>query len=75
LQYASLLLILLLLIVAFIILNPKDVFKKYALQTVENQWELEQTKPGSMDIIQKTVSANVTKQRLVSLFKCFQNKD
>ncbi|EDW46701.1 protein late bloomer [Drosophila sechellia] len=52
--YATLLLILLLLIVAFIILNPKDVFKKYALQTVENQWELEQTKPGSMDIIQKT---------------------
>ncbi|XP_043655411.1 protein late bloomer [Drosophila teissieri] len=52
--YVSLLLVLLLLIVAFIILNPKDVFKKYALQTVENQWEREQTKPGSMDIIQKT---------------------
>ncbi|EDV59740.1 protein late bloomer [Drosophila erecta] len=52
--YVSLLLVLLLLIVAFIILHPKDVFKKYALQTVENQWELEQTSPGSMDNIQKT---------------------
>ncbi|KAH8267151.1 hypothetical protein KR018_012558 [Drosophila ironensis] len=52
--YVSLLLVLLALIVAFIILNPRDVFKKYALQTVEDHWQLEQTKPGSMDLIQKT---------------------
>ncbi|KAH8372767.1 hypothetical protein KR009_004576 [Drosophila setifemur] len=52
--YVSLLLVLLALMVAFIILNPRDVFKKYALQTVEDHWLLEQTKPGSMDLIQKT---------------------
>ncbi|XP_017129285.1 tetraspanin-8 [Drosophila elegans] len=52
--YVSLLLVLLLLIVAFIILNPRDVFKKYAVQTVEDHWKLEQTKPNSMDLIQKT---------------------
>lgn len=54
--YVSLLLVLLLLTLAFIILSPRDAFKNYALQTVESQWKLEQTKPGSMDIIQKTYS-------------------
>ncbi|XP_017001495.2 protein late bloomer [Drosophila takahashii] len=54
--YVTLLLVLLGLIVAFIILSPKGVFKDYALKEVENQWELEKTKPGSMDFIQKTYS-------------------
>ncbi|XP_068147125.1 protein late bloomer [Drosophila tropicalis] len=52
--YVTFLLILLGLTVAFIILNPRDVFKKYALNVVEKQWELEQTKPGSMDVVQAT---------------------
>ncbi|XP_017050172.1 protein late bloomer [Drosophila ficusphila] len=54
--YVTLLLILLVLIVTFIILSPRDVFKKYALKMVEDHWELEQTKPGSMDNIQRTFS-------------------
>ncbi|XP_001360181.1 protein late bloomer [Drosophila miranda] len=54
--YVSLLVVLLVLIAAFIVLNPRDVFKKYALQTVEDHWQLEQTQPGSMDLIQKTYS-------------------
>ncbi|XP_017077493.1 protein late bloomer [Drosophila eugracilis] len=52
--YVSLLLVLLLLIVAYIILNPTGVFKNYALQLVEKNWELEQTQPGSMDLTQST---------------------
>jgi len=36
-------------------LSPKDVFKKYALQTVETHWEKEQNEPGSMDYIQRMV--------------------
>ncbi|XP_016957875.1 23 kDa integral membrane protein [Drosophila biarmipes] len=52
--YVSLLLTLLVLIVCFIFLSPKGVFKEYALKTVEDHWELEQTKPGSMDLIQNT---------------------
>jgi len=55
LQYVSLLLVLLVLTVAFMFLSPKDVFKKYALQTVETHWEKEQNEPGSMDYIQRMV--------------------
>ncbi|KAH8254228.1 hypothetical protein KR032_009001 [Drosophila birchii] len=52
--YVSLLLVLLLLMVAFIVLNPRDVFKKYAAQKVEHDWIQEQTSPGSMDLNQRT---------------------
>ncbi|XP_016940369.2 protein late bloomer [Drosophila suzukii] len=54
--YVSLLLVLLVLTVAFMFLSPKDVFKKYALQTVETHWEKEQNEPGSMDYIQRMYS-------------------
>ncbi|XP_064540353.1 23 kDa integral membrane protein [Drosophila montana] len=54
--YVSLLLVLLVLIAVFIFFNTRDVFKKYAMQTVEDHWQLELTKPGSMDLIQKTYS-------------------
>ncbi|KAH8391236.1 hypothetical protein KR215_009252 [Drosophila sulfurigaster] len=54
--YVTLLLILLVLIIAAIVLNPRDTFKKYAIQVVEQQWQQELTKPGSMDFIQKTNS-------------------
>ncbi|KAH8279073.1 hypothetical protein KR026_001020 [Drosophila bipectinata] len=54
--YVTLLLVLLGLIVAFIVLSPSDVFKKYALKTVEDHWQQEQTKPGAMNTIQTTYS-------------------
>ncbi|XP_022225638.1 protein late bloomer [Drosophila obscura] len=54
--YVSLLVVLLVLIATFIVIQPRDVLKKHALQTVETAWKLEQTQPGSMDSIQKTYS-------------------
>jgi len=52
----SLLLVLLVLIAVFMFFNTRDTFKRYAMQTVEDHWQEELTKPGSMDLIQKTVS-------------------
>ncbi|KAH8300259.1 hypothetical protein KR044_012292 [Drosophila immigrans] len=54
--YVSLLLGLLVLIILFIVFDTRDTFKKYAVQLVEDQWRFELTKPGSMDLIQKTYS-------------------
>ncbi|EDW01559.1 23 kDa integral membrane protein [Drosophila grimshawi] len=54
--YVTLLLVLLVLIAVFIYFNSRDVFMKYAVQTVEDNWQMELTKPGSMDLIQKTYS-------------------
>ncbi|EDW08614.1 23 kDa integral membrane protein [Drosophila mojavensis] len=54
--YVSLLLVLLVLIGVFIFFNTRDVFKKYAIKTVEDHWQQELTRPGSMDLIQKTYS-------------------
>lgn len=54
--YVSLLLVLLVLIAVFMFFNTRDTFKRYAMQTVEDHWQEELTKPGSMDLIQKTYS-------------------
>ncbi|KAH8371789.1 hypothetical protein KR093_008848 [Drosophila rubida] len=54
--YVTLLLVLLVLIIVFIVFNTRDTFKKYAIQTVEDYWQHELTRPGSMDLIQKTYS-------------------
>ncbi|XP_030387447.1 protein late bloomer [Scaptodrosophila lebanonensis] len=52
--YATLLLVLLVLIVAQMFIGTRDVFKEYAIKTVEDSWVQELTTPGSMNLIQKT---------------------
>ncbi|XP_034477256.1 protein late bloomer [Drosophila innubila] len=52
--YVTLLLVLIVLIVVFMLFNTRDTFKHYAMQMVEDQWQQELIKPGSMDHIQKT---------------------
>ncbi|ALC41260.1 Tsp42El [Drosophila busckii] len=54
--YVTLLLVLLVLIAVFIFYNTRDVFRKYAMKTVEDHWQMELLKPGSMDMIQRTYS-------------------
>ncbi|KAM8711859.1 hypothetical protein ACLKA7_012378 [Drosophila subpalustris] len=54
--YVTLLLVLLVLIVVVILFNTRDTFKRYAMQTVEDHWQQELTRPGSMDLLQKTYS-------------------
>ncbi|XP_044312447.1 23 kDa integral membrane protein-like [Drosophila rhopaloa] len=51
-MYVSFLLALLVVVLTFIILHPKDIFKNYAIQEVKDHWKLEETHPGSMDTIQ-----------------------
>ncbi|XP_016978692.1 protein late bloomer-like [Drosophila rhopaloa] len=53
-MYVSLLLTLLVGMLIFIILHPKDKIKNYAIQEIKDQWKLEETHPGSMDTIQTT---------------------
>ncbi|XP_067634265.1 protein late bloomer isoform X2 [Eurosta solidaginis] len=50
--YAFGLFLLLLAIIAFIYLSTPDVFKRYAMQGVEEQWRKELLEPGSMDRVQ-----------------------
>ncbi|XP_017472876.1 PREDICTED: protein late bloomer [Rhagoletis zephyria] len=50
--YAICLLVLLVLIVVFICLSSRDVFKRYAMEGVEAQWRKELMQPGSMDTVQ-----------------------
>ncbi|XP_004533750.1 protein late bloomer [Ceratitis capitata] len=50
--YAILLILLIAVIVVFICVSTRDVFKRYAMEGVEAQWRKEVLQPGSMDKVQ-----------------------
>ncbi|XP_014088562.1 protein late bloomer [Bactrocera oleae] len=50
--YATCLFVLIIVIVVFICLSTRDVFKRYAMEGVEEQWHKELQQPGSMDTVQ-----------------------
>uniref|UniRef100_A0A1A9V2S3 Tetraspanin n=2 Tax=Glossina TaxID=44049 RepID=A0A1A9V2S3_GLOAU len=50
--HAITMLVMIVLVVVMICFNTRDVFKKYALQEVNDFWQKEITQPGSMDNMQ-----------------------
>ncbi|XP_053965141.1 protein late bloomer-like [Anastrepha ludens] len=50
--YAIFLTVLLVLIIVYICLSTRDIFKRYAMEGIEEQWRKEVLQPGSMDTVQ-----------------------
>lgn len=62
-------LVMIVLVVVMICFNTRDVFKKYALQEVNDFWQKEITQPGSMDNMQIVVSLH--KKKNIKFFHSF----